>query len=160
MTIGERIKQVRTKKGLTQKQLGSISGTSEITIRQYELGKRQPRLEQLRRIADALGISLDLLLSKDEANLYDIGVSEGQEALIQVYRDLDGYSFNRIEAFLIHAFSILNDEGQKKAVERVEELTEIPRYRRPDAPEPPLSSTEVVDTAPPPDAPETPSEGE
>ena len=57
LTIGERIRQARNEKGLTQKQLGSISGTSEITIRQYELGKRQPRIEQLQRIADALNIS-------------------------------------------------------------------------------------------------------
>lgn len=31
---------------------------------------------------------------------------------------------------LIDAFSQLNDEGQTKAVERVEELTEIPKYKK------------------------------
>lgn len=62
MTIGERIRQARDVKGLTQKQLGAISGTSEITIRQYELGKRQPRIEQLKAIAAALNVSTGFLL--------------------------------------------------------------------------------------------------
>ncbi len=37
----------------------------------------------------------------------------------------------------------LNDEGQKKAIERVQELTEIPRYQR--APEPQGTHTEPQD---------------
>ena len=64
MTIGERIKLVRKHRGLTQKALGAISGTSEITIRQYELGKRQPRIEQLQAIANALGVSTDYLIGE------------------------------------------------------------------------------------------------
>ena len=55
-TVGQQIKKYRKEKNLTQKQLGELSGTSEITVRQYELGKRQPRLEQLRRIASALDV--------------------------------------------------------------------------------------------------------
>ena len=70
MTVGERIKQARKLKGLTQKQLGELSETSEITVRQYELGKRQPRLEQLRRIASALDVEwTDLVpLERQEQN--------------------------------------------------------------------------------------------
>jgi len=62
MTIGEQIKQARMAKGLTQKQLGELSETSEGTVRQYEIGKRQPRIEQLQRIASALGIPVGQLL--------------------------------------------------------------------------------------------------
>ena len=59
----------------------------------------------------------------------------------------------RIER-IVYALDRLNDNGQQKAVERVEELTEIPRCRRqdasdqsapaqdPSAPEPPPESTE------------------
>lgn len=44
---------------------------------------------------------------------------------------------------LIRYCSKLNSEGQKKAVERVQELTEIPRYQR--TPEPPDTHTEPQD---------------
>ena len=36
--------------GLTQRALGELSGTSETTIKQYELGKRQPRIKQLKKL--------------------------------------------------------------------------------------------------------------
>lgn len=65
MTIGEKIRQQRKNAGLTQKKLGELSGTSETTIKQYELGKRQPRIEQLQKIADALQISYIALLDAD-----------------------------------------------------------------------------------------------
>ena len=58
MTIGEQIKTFRKKAGYTQKQLAEICNVAEITIRQYELGKRQPRIEQLEKIANALDVSL------------------------------------------------------------------------------------------------------
>ena len=57
------------------------------------------------------------------------------------------------------AFHALNFSGQQEAVKRVEELTEIPRYRRQEAPQSVLDSIEGK-TTPPPDAPETPPEGE
>lgn len=66
MTIGERIRQARKTKGLTQKQLGELSNTSEGTVRQYERGVRQPRLEQLQRIAAALDVSVNFFLPPDE----------------------------------------------------------------------------------------------
>lgn len=62
MTVGERIKQARREKGFTQKLLGTLSGTSEGTVRQYEIGKRQPRIEQLQKIADALDIPIGELI--------------------------------------------------------------------------------------------------
>lgn len=63
MDIGQRIKAARKAIGLTQDQLAQKSGVATITIRQYETGKRQPRIEQLQAIADALNISLDDLLN-------------------------------------------------------------------------------------------------
>lgn len=62
MTIGQRIKEVRKNAGLTQRELAEKSGTATGTIQQYELGKRQPRLEQLEAIAAALSVSVGSLL--------------------------------------------------------------------------------------------------
>ena len=62
MTIGEKIRKLRNHTGLTQRVLGELSGTSETTIKQYELGKRQPRIEQLKKIAKVFDFPLYLLL--------------------------------------------------------------------------------------------------
>ena len=56
MTAGENIRAARRKAGLTQSQLAARSGVAAISIHQYEKGKRVPRLEQIYKIADALGI--------------------------------------------------------------------------------------------------------
>lgn len=70
MTIGEKIRNYRKVVGLTQKQLGALSKTSERTIQQYELGKRQPRIEQLQKIAPVLKVSVSDLLGTPEHNQY------------------------------------------------------------------------------------------
>ena len=67
MAIGERIRQARKRAGLTQKQLGEISGTSETTVKQYELGKRQPRIEQLQAIATALEVPVWELMDRENS---------------------------------------------------------------------------------------------
>lgn len=62
MTVGQNIKNYRIEKGLTQKRLAELTGLATGTIQQYELEKRQPRLEQLQKIADILEINIETLL--------------------------------------------------------------------------------------------------
>lgn len=129
MTIGDRIRKARKARGLTQKQLGEASGTSEITIRQYETGKRQPRIKQLRAVASALGVNITDLVPEDmvgsvvAADLIDC-INSTKGPWVRIFPPLTPQE--RIEK----ALSSLNDAGQQKAVERVEELTEIPKYQR------------------------------
>ncbi|WP_095171055.1 MULTISPECIES: helix-turn-helix domain-containing protein [Blautia] len=69
--IGNRIKQCRLEKKMTQKQLGKIMGISETLISQYERGKRNPKVDQLRKIADALNIPYNYLVTEpDKENLH------------------------------------------------------------------------------------------
>lgn len=58
MTTGERIRAVRKKKGLTQKQLADRCGMADSAIRKYESGRIKPKLETIQRIATALDADL------------------------------------------------------------------------------------------------------
>ncbi|MCH5249523.1 MAG: helix-turn-helix transcriptional regulator [Lachnospiraceae bacterium] len=58
MQIGENIKNLRIEKGMTQKQLGEKCGIADSAIRRYELGGANPKRETLKKIADALGVSI------------------------------------------------------------------------------------------------------
>ena len=62
METGKKIKLIRMMRGLTQKQLGELSGIHEVAIRKYELGKNLPKEEQLKKIADALNVNVNSLL--------------------------------------------------------------------------------------------------
>lgn len=62
MTLGEKIKHHRTMKGLTQKQLGEMTGIHEVSIRKYEANKIAAKREQLEKIANVLGVPLNEFL--------------------------------------------------------------------------------------------------
>ena len=59
MTLGEKIKFNRGLKGLTQKQLGDMTGIHEVSIRKYEANKIAPKRDQLEKISDCLGVPLN-----------------------------------------------------------------------------------------------------
>ena len=65
MSIGSRIRTLRTKNRLTQKELGMKLGfkesTAEVRIAQYETDDRIPRRELLERIAEALDVNAGFL---------------------------------------------------------------------------------------------------
>ena len=127
MTVGEMIRVARHRVGYTQKELAEKSNVATVTIQQYERGVRQPRLEQLRLIAKALDVDWTDLVPEED---------QGQTVIEHIREKLKGTPSERINAALDH----LNDAGQQKAVERVEELTEIPKYQRQGAPQSASSS--------------------
>lgn len=62
MTIGENIKNLRIQRGLTQKELATRAGIPVVTLQQYERGvRKQPKLELLTKIAQALGTTVVFL---------------------------------------------------------------------------------------------------
>lgn len=58
----ENLKLQRQKKNLTQEDLGRLIGVSGVTIMRYEKGARQPKLETIKRLADALKIPVAALI--------------------------------------------------------------------------------------------------
>ena len=50
--VGKKIRAYREFRGLNQIQLAELSGINVGTIRKYELGLRNPKPEQLERIAE------------------------------------------------------------------------------------------------------------
>ena len=58
INIGEQIKIIRNKKGITVRQLEVLSGVSNATISRIENDNQSPSIETLERICTALEISL------------------------------------------------------------------------------------------------------
>ena len=65
MTIGERIRYYRKNADMTQRELAATTGIHYVSICNYESGKMIPREDQIRKIADALGISYSSLNNSD-----------------------------------------------------------------------------------------------
>lgn len=60
-------------RGISQKMLGQLAGgINEVTIRKYEAGDRNPKPDQLLKIADALGISINIFMDFDIETVSDV----------------------------------------------------------------------------------------
>lgn len=66
MNFGERLKQLRAVKNLTQKQLAIETETSERGIQNYEMGLRKPAFDVLIALADYFDVSLDYLVGRSD----------------------------------------------------------------------------------------------
>lgn len=120
MTIGEKIKKARMDAQMTQKELAEKCGMADSAIRKYESGKVTPKLDTIAKIALAMGLYA--------GDLVDVG------QLGQVQPGEDSETSSEAESRLLYHFRNLNDNGQTVAVERVQELAQIPAYQRPAEP--------------------------
>lgn len=123
--IGERIKSARLREGFTQEELAKAINTTKAAISRYESGKRNPSNEVVKKIAEVLKISLVELyfgMNSDEFTQNAMNEYEAYE------KELEDYYLPGCTKDLVAAFRKLNTEGQRKAIERVEELTEITKY--------------------------------
>jgi transcriptional regulator with XRE-family HTH domain len=66
MLFGKRLNEIRKSKGFTAKHMAIVAGVNLHSYRKYERDTRQPSYEILIRIADALNVSTDYLLCRDE----------------------------------------------------------------------------------------------
>lgn len=122
MTIGENIKKYRKAKGFTQKELAESVGVAAITIQQYERNVREPKMDTVVRLAQALGISV--------ADLYGSCITDfversAQERTTEAQKERQT-ALHKIDRIL----GQMNAKGIKVAVERVEELSHVPEYQK------------------------------
>ncbi len=67
MNIGDRIKFFREERNLSVNKLANMAGVSQSYLRDLELGNKQPTVEYLSYVCDALKISLSTFFSDEES---------------------------------------------------------------------------------------------
>ena len=124
MTTGERLKLRRKEIGFSAEKVADQLGVSPATIYRYEKGDiEKVPVDSLAELAKILQTTPAYLMGwesqADQAEINDL------LAQIQASEEKEQ---SRI-AEMIQYFKKLNYEGKAKAIERVHELTEIPRYQ-------------------------------
>lgn len=89
MTKGERIKEARKAKGMTQEELAKACKTIKQTIYKYEnnIITNIPS-DKIELLASALGVSVSYIMGWPEAPALDFAATE-QDILIEISRKLD-----------------------------------------------------------------------
>ncbi len=64
MTVGEKIQKYRREKGLSQEELGQMLLVSRQTISLWEMDKTLPTIDNLKRLKEIFGVSLDEMLEE------------------------------------------------------------------------------------------------
>lgn len=72
MNTGEKIKYFRLARNMTQEQLAQEAEISFSTLRKYEANERNPKYEQLLKIASALEISVNIFMDFDIQTISDL----------------------------------------------------------------------------------------
>jgi transcriptional regulator with XRE-family HTH domain len=63
-TFGERIKELRLKKGVTQRQMADTFGITERNYQRYETGVVDPTASNATKLADFFEVSVDYLIGR------------------------------------------------------------------------------------------------
>lgn len=71
-SVGQRIKELRLLKHLSQKELGAVCKLAEPTVRNYELGNRNVSENNLGQIAVALGVNISALYDRKVNSYTDV----------------------------------------------------------------------------------------
>lgn len=120
MSLGERMKQMRVRKNMTQDALAEAAGITKASVSNYERNQRQPQYPAVQAIANALGVSVSELFE-------DADGKENAKDLVKERR-VDNIRERRMKR-IGAVFDRLSDEGQMELVRRAEELVFVPAYR-------------------------------
>lgn len=95
--FSESMYTLRKQRKMSQDELAEIVGSYKQLLSKYERGERVPKITMANKIAEALGTTLDEMLGKEST-------MSPEDQLVAMFRGL-------------------SLEGQKKLIERAEELT-------------------------------------
>lgn len=92
MTFGEKVRNERNRLGLSQDELAEKIGVTRRVISSYENDSSRPRgTKRYNKLADALGVNINYLLSEDEAFIANVednygrrGAKQAKELLAEV----------------------------------------------------------------------------
>lgn len=122
---------------MTQKELGEkLGGIPQQQIGRWENGKSNPKLNTIQKIAAALSVNVNDLLESplDDSSLYKVFKNASPSdypmgrRFINAELTIQVDDWQQIDIELVKTFKKLNEAGKAIAIERIEELTEIPRY--------------------------------
>ena len=115
MTFGEKVKNERNRLGLNQDELAKKIGVTRRVISSYENDSSRPRgTERYKKLAEALGVNINYLLSEDEAFIADVEDNYGHRGAKQAIELL-------AEVTGLFAGGEMADEDMREMVDAIQE---------------------------------------
>lgn len=115
--FGDRLRTLRTGKGLSQMDFSKQIRISKSSVNMYERGEREPSFETLEAIADYFNVDMDYLLGKSDTVRQSpvpptapLALSSSEQDLIHKFRQLDDRGKAAVLNVLEHEYTALAGE--------------------------------------------------
>lgn len=109
----DRLRKTREARGLTQADLAKKTGLQAAAISHFETAQRAPSFDNLRKLSDALNVSVDYLLGRIDEEQHGQGISAAPRAqqLFRHAENLSDQSFDLLESM---AKTLWEKENERK----------------------------------------------
>jgi len=90
IAFGDRLRQIRKEKGLSQEEFAKILGTSKQVLSRYETNQRAPKITIASEYAEKLGVTLDYMLgdTAEEATFYELCPETKDKPFYKIFMDI------------------------------------------------------------------------
>lgn len=112
-----RLRKARDLRGLTQSEMAAKSGLQAAAISHFETGQRSPSFDNLRKLSDALNVSVDYLLGRIDEEQHGQGLGAAPRAK-QLFRHAENLSEQSFELLESMAKTLWEKENQRKSGEQ------------------------------------------
>lgn len=111
-----RLKELRQKHNLSQKEFAEILNVSTGTVGNWEVGSREPDFKMLIKISDIFNVSCDYILDRftnddENENRIRVSVSAIEEEMLNEFRNLGNKLGKDSQRAVISITKILNKNG-------------------------------------------------
>lgn len=124
MNLGEKILELRKKKGLSQEELGERINVTRQTISNWELGETSPNPMQLKLLSKELNVSIDELLDNDVKDVLVEKVSNTEKLSKLILKILKVFMYIIIAVIVLYFVLIIGRIISKNAKNRGREIEE------------------------------------
>lgn len=125
MTFGERLTQLRKENGYnTRNDFAEKLGIPSTTLRNYEIGVREPGHTFLKQISELFNVSVDYLLclTDDKEILNSFRIRSSEKKMIEKYRLLDDHGREMVD------FTLQKEWERSTSLIEKSIVTEFPQY--------------------------------
>lgn len=100
MNISKSLVELRKKNNLSQSDLATKTGISQVMVGKYERGDASPSIEVAKKIADAFEVSLDALVGDGQNITFDKKIMERIKDIQSLDNDTQNILFNLIDTYI------------------------------------------------------------
>ncbi|MCL6616171.1 MAG: helix-turn-helix transcriptional regulator [Anoxybacillus ayderensis] len=120
MTFGKRLRFLRKRRNLTQKDLADRFNVGESTIGMYERDEREPSFEFVKQLADFFNVTTDYLLGRTDDPNPPESDNEELGTLARINQLIKEYGIEQMGFFDIEKWKQLSEEEIEEIVKHFE----------------------------------------